>query len=156
MPSRLGAKPATAPISGPAISAASTSASAATGATTPLASASISSASDIGATSERRRLSSIFQRLIARMPYCLLLKMNGNSCQSPRVQRCTREPATSAWKGASSITVMSVTAAQRASEPSSRSWLSTRPSGRRLASTACMAATLSRPLPVKVPSLNTS
>ena len=68
MPSRLGAKPATAPISGPAISAASTSVSAASGATTPVPSASTSSASDIGATSERRRLSIIFQRLIAQMP----------------------------------------------------------------------------------------
>ena len=52
--------------------------------------------------------------------------------------------------------VMSLTLAQRAMAPSSRSWLSTRPSGRRPDSVACIARTLSRPLPTKVPSPNTS
>jgi hypothetical protein len=66
MSSRLGAKDATAPIIGPATKAANTSVSAAAGLTTPLPNAISSRISDIGATSERRRLSIIFQRLIAR------------------------------------------------------------------------------------------
>ena len=156
MSSRLGAMPASAPISGPAENAKPTSASVAHGAIASVASAKAIAASDIGATSERRRLSSIFQRLIARRRQRPAWSRIGSSCQSPRVQRCTREAATSAWNGASSITVMSVTAAQRASEPSSRSWLRIWFSGRRPPSTACIAWTWSRPLPANVPSPNTS
>ena len=59
-----------------------------------------SSASDAGATSERRRLSTIFQRLMARdRGSAAGCSRSGSSCQSPRVQRCTREAATSAWNG---------------------------------------------------------
>ena len=58
--------------------------------------------------------------------------------------------------GASSISATSLTPPQRAIVPSSRSWLSTVPSGRRPVSTACIACTFSRPLPVKVPSANRS
>jgi hypothetical protein len=45
-----------------------------------------------GADSERRRLSSIFQRPSAGSPGP---KIHGKSCQSPRVQRCWRAAATS-------------------------------------------------------------
>ena len=67
MSSRLGARPASAPISGPPENANATSTNDAHGDTPPVARANASSTSDAGATSERRRLSSIFQRLIARM-----------------------------------------------------------------------------------------
>jgi hypothetical protein len=96
MSSRLGAMPASAPISGPAENANATRASVAQGAIASVARAKATAASDIGATSERRRLSSIFQRLIARTRQRPAWKRIGNSCQSPRVQRCTREAATSA------------------------------------------------------------
>ncbi len=82
--------------------------------------------------------------------------ISGSSCQSPRVQRCTRDAATPAWCGWSSTSTRSLTIAQRATVPSSRSWLSTAPSGRRRSSVACSARTFSRPLPVKEPVPNTS
>ena len=66
MSSRLGARPASAPISGPPEKAKATSTNDAHGDTPPVARANASSTSEAGATSERRRLSSIFQRLIAR------------------------------------------------------------------------------------------
>ena len=55
--------------------------------------------------SERRRLSTIFQRLMRAESVAAPRSRNGSSCQSPRVQRCTRDAATSAWNGASSISV---------------------------------------------------
>ena len=68
MSSRLGEKPATDPISGPAENAATTRPSAAQADTPTPAKDSSSKASDAGATSERRRLSNIFQALMARSP----------------------------------------------------------------------------------------
>ena len=67
-PERSAHRPAIAPISGPAANAIKTSArTSMTGGAAPSpASESSSSASEAGATSERRRLSSIFQRLMAR------------------------------------------------------------------------------------------
>ena len=55
------------PINGPSENAASTRASAAPGDSTAPLSVSDSRAKDIGATSERRRLSNIFQRLMVRI-----------------------------------------------------------------------------------------
>ena len=70
MSSRLGASPATAPSSGPAVKPAATSAKASQGeisaAAPGLTRVSTSKARPAGATSERRRLSNIFQRLMAR------------------------------------------------------------------------------------------
>ena len=81
-------------------------------------------ATQAGVTSDRRRLSTILNRASPDSPF-RGSRISGSNCQSPRVQRCRREAATSAWNGDSSIRLMSVTTAQRASEPSKRSWLST-------------------------------
>ena len=63
----------------------------------------IKAATLAGADSERRRLSSIFQRPIsgsARLPRAPVAasprpRIHDNSCQSPRTQRCWRAAATS-------------------------------------------------------------
>ena len=86
-------------------------------------------------------MSSIFQRLRADRGKLRQRNNTGHSCQSPRVQRCTRDEATSACSGASSISVMSVTTAQRTNAPSSKSWLRICSAGKRSDSTACIAAT---------------
>ena len=65
---RLGKNAVSAPINGPEPKAASTTAKANQGDMSPVASANSSHANDIGATSERRRLSTIFQRLTALRP----------------------------------------------------------------------------------------
>ena len=114
------------------------------------------SQTDAGATSDRRKLSHIFQRLMAAMGQGPVRSKKGSNCQSPRVQRCRRERATSAWLGSGSTSVTSLTTAQRTSAPSSKSWLSTCSAGKRPFSTVCSAATLMRPLPVKLPSPNRS
>ena len=151
-----GAKAAVAPINGPTPSAPRTSNSATLAAGQPLAALASSSATQAGATRERRRLSSIFHRFSGVTDQCRGRAMNGSSCQSPRVQRCTRESATSGCTGAPSSSATSPTDAQRSSAPSSRSWLSTWPCGKRPPSTLCAACTCSNPLPLKLPSPNRS
>ncbi|MCY1514171.1 hypothetical protein D9M68_487000 [compost metagenome] len=156
MARRVGTRPASAPSSGPSVSAAPTAASAQPSGMACVKITSTSSAKDAGTTSERRRLSLIFHRPSASIPKRRARHISGSSCQSPRTQRCTREAATPAWCGWSSTSTTSLTIAQRATLPSSRSWLSTALSGRRSFSVACTARTLSKPLPVKEPLPNTS
>ena len=147
-----GTKAAAAPIIGPAPRAPSTSAMATVGVGQPLTLLDNSKATQAGGTSERRRLSSIFHRFSGVTDQRRGWAMKGSSCQSPRVQRCRRESATSGCTGAPSRRATSPTEAQRSSAPSNRSWLSTWPCGRRPPSTACAACTCSRPLPLKLPS----
>lgn len=105
---------------------------------------------------ERRRLSSIFQRLSAVSGSGRSDSSHGSSCQSPRTQRCERAAATSEWDGESSKKAMSLTSAQRAKALSNRSWLSSVFSGTRPSRLAWNAFRSYRPLPVYEPSPKTS
>src|ERR1700683_3518142 len=82
-----------------------------------------------GAERLRRRLSNIFQRLIAGIliptlepfPEPRKLKIQGRSCQSPRTQRWWRAASASYCEGNSSKSSMSEARAVRAKIPSKRS-----------------------------------
>ena len=68
MPAWVGTRPASAPSSGPASSAAMTARNAVPKGNAPVKITQTSSANAAGSTSERRKLSSIFQALSASMP----------------------------------------------------------------------------------------
>ena len=67
MPSWLGAKPANAPIKGPAQKAAKISAISIFGASSVLLNINTHKSKQASGTNERRKLSTIFQRLMARI-----------------------------------------------------------------------------------------
>ena len=156
---RVGTRPASAPSSGPEHAAPPTTAASAqlSGSASGERRPSASSAAEAGTTSARRRLSLIFHEPSASMP-----KRRGAQHQRQQLPVAAR-PAVHARGGDAGVVRMvfdqhHVAHARRSARPlpSSRSWLSTAPSGSRRSSTACTACTLSRPLPVKEPVPNTS
>ena len=82
-----------------------------------------------GADKDRLKLSSIFHKPINEIVLSLLPKIHGISCQSPLVQRCNREAATSVFEGKSSNKFRSLIKPHLAKIPSNKSWLSREFSG---------------------------